>query len=123
MKATARFQTPWRPPAQAQSSSEPEVSAEQVEAAMRTVAIEAARRDNRTPLATADLLTRPRLSPDHAIIANPIGAALGYMEITLATHLVRIAGPERAAAARKRIDDELFETFDRPAIDAAGPRQ
>ena len=123
MKITARFQTPWFPPIKGHPSPEPEVSADQVEAAMRVLAVEAAKRGTRTPLATADMLARPRLTSTQAMVADPIGTAFGRMEITLATCLARIAGPERAAAARKRINDELFETFDRPQIEAAGPKQ
>ena len=135
MKASARFGTGWsawaihtaHPARQTRRtqrvSAVPQVSAEQVEAAMRTLAFASARLGNRTPLATADLLSRPLLSADHAIITNPVGTALAYMEVTLGTLLIRIAGHERATAARDRINVELFDTFDRPRIEMAGPTQ
>ena len=123
MKATARFQTPWVPVVAGYRSPEPEVSADQVEAAMRTLAVEAAKRGKRTPLATTDLLMRPPLSAMQATIADPLGIALSRMEVALATYLSQTAGPVRAAAARDRIRDELFNTFDRPQIEASGPKQ
>ena len=123
MDAAAHYLALWHASTARYAGAEPEVDADQIEAAMRTLAFEVAKRGQRSPLSVIDALEDPPSSAMQMVVADPIRAAFGHMEMALGSFLSQVFGPERATEARDRINAALFEAFDRSRIDAAGPKQ
>ena len=56
-------------------------------------------------------------------LRDPVPFALRMARVDLLHHLRDIVGQEASAAANARVNAILFAEFDRPQIDAVGPKQ